>query len=166
MPSTPTEKEKQDLPRDVAKFVRFVHAGAPGPYSYVVLLGINEFDSAKLLRSVRRGLSFRAFERFQRNAGLSQAQVSSLMQIASRTLTRRREEGRFRPDESDRLLRAGRVFGRALELFEGDTKAARRWLSNPQPALGGAIPLELAETEVGAREVEAAIGRIEHGVFS
>jgi len=58
------------------------------------------------------------------------------------------------------------VFRRALQLFDGDTKAARRWLSNPQPALGGAIPLKLAETEVGAREVEAAIGRIEHGVYS
>jgi putative toxin-antitoxin system antitoxin component (TIGR02293 family) len=69
-------------------------------------------------------------------------------------------------EESDRLLRAGRVFGRALELFDGDTNAARNWLSKPQPALGGGVPLELAETEVGAREVEAAIGRIEHGVYS
>jgi len=61
---------------------------------------------------------------------------------------------------------AGRVFGRALELFDGDTKAARRWLSNPQPVLGGGRLLEHAENEVGAREVEAAIGRIEHGVVS
>ena len=110
--------------------------------------------------------AFHAFERFQKNAGLSQAQVSGLMQIAGRTLTRRRAEGRFRPDESDRLLRAGRVFGRALRLFDGDRIAARKWLMSSQPSLGGAIPLRLAETDVGAREVEAIIGRIEHGVFS
>ena len=59
-----------------------------------------------------------------------------------------------------------RVFGRALELFEGDSRAAERWLSSPKRALGGAVPSELAETEAGAREVEALIGRIEHGVFS
>jgi len=33
-------------------------------------------------------------------------------------------------------------------------------------ALGGVIPFELARTEVGAREVEMLIGRIEHGVIS
>ena len=69
------------------------------------------------------------------------------------------------PDESDRLLRASRVFGRALELFEGDPEAARRWLGLPQPALGGATPLAFARTEAGAREVEDLVGRLEHGVF-
>ena len=60
----------------------------------------------------------------------------------------------------------GRVFGKALELFEGDARAAERWLSSPRRALGGATPLELARTEDGAGEVEALIGRLEHGVFS
>ena len=58
------------------------------------------------------------------------------------------------------------VFGRALKLFEGDSRAAERWLSSPKRALGGAVSSELAETEAGAREVEALIGRLEHGVFS
>ena len=151
---------------DVARFVGFRQRPASGPHSYAVLLGLRDVDSAKILRTVQAGLSFAAFERFQRNAGLSQAQVSGLMQIAGRTLTRRRAEGRFRPDESDRLLRAGRVFGRALMLFDGDATAARKWFLSPQASLGGAVPLTLAETEVGAREVEATIGRIEHGVYS
>ena len=42
----------------------------------------------------------------------------------------------------------------------------RRWLASPQVGLGGAIPLEFAETEVGAREVENLLGRIEYGVYS
>jgi putative toxin-antitoxin system antitoxin component (TIGR02293 family) len=42
----------------------------------------------------------------------------------------------------------------------------RRWLNSPQVGLGGAIPLEYAETEVGAREVEHLLGRIEYGVYS
>ena len=62
--------------------------------------------------------------------------------------------------------RAERVFGKAQKLFEGDARAAERWLSSPKAGLGGAVPSELAETEAGAREVEALIGRLEHGVFS
>jgi len=145
---------------------RQVPRAAAGRHAYAQLLGLRDVDSAKILRSVQAGLPFRAFEQFRKNVGLSQAQVSGLMQIAGRTLSRRRAEGRFRPDESDRLLRAGRVLGRALDLFDGDAVAARKWFLSPQAALGGAVPLTLAETEVGAHEVEAILGRIEHGVFS
>jgi uncharacterized protein (DUF2384 family) len=34
------------------------------------------------------------------------------------------------------------------------------------PALGWRTPIDFAQTEPGAREVENLIGRIEHGVFS
>jgi hypothetical protein len=33
-------------------------------------------------------------------------------------------------------------------------------------ALGGAVPLAVARTELGALEVERLIGRLEHGVFT
>lgn len=56
-----------------------------------------------------------------------------------------------------------RVLGKALGLFDGDLRAAERWLSTPKRALGVAVPSELAETEEGARAVEALIGRLEHG---
>lgn len=89
-----------------------------------------------------------------------------LVNIPSRTLTRRKREGRFHEDESDRLVRASRLFGRALSLFEGNRDAAKHWLSAPQRALGGAVPFVLARTEVGALEVERLMGRLEHGVFA
>ena len=41
-------------------------------------------------------------------------------------------------------------------------------LGDPKPTagLGGASPADMTSTEVGAREVERLIGRLEHGVFS
>jgi putative toxin-antitoxin system antitoxin component (TIGR02293 family) len=51
-------------------------------------------------------------------------------------------------------------------LFEGDANAARQWLTAPQPALGGSTPGDYAATELGAREVENLIGRLEHGIPS
>ena len=92
--------------------------------------------------------------------------MAELVQIKPRTLDRRKNEGRLQPDESDRLLRAAKVFGKAIALFEGDVPFAKEWLSSRQAALGGAVPLEMAKTDVGAREVEDLIGRLEHGVFS
>ena len=93
-------------------------------------------------------------------------EVAALIQIPPRTLTRRRSGGRLQPDESDRLLRAARLFQLTVELFESNIDAARAWFSSPKKALGGKTPLEFARTEVGAREVENLIGRLEHGVYS
>lgn len=152
--------------RDVERFRQFLDHGAPGPHAYVVLLGLGTFAAQDLLRTVGKGFAYRTFERLQRNSALPVEALLALVAIPRRTLTRRKREGRFLPDESDRLVRAARLLGRTLELFEGDRPAATDWLSSPQPALGGATPLDLASTDVGAREVERLIHRLEQGVFS
>lgn len=153
-------------PRDLEIFREFLTGGAPGPHYYVVLLGLRTFELPELLRSVARGFSFGVLERLQRNVALDVDDIIGLVQISRRTLTRRREEGRFLPEESDRFVRASRLLGKALELFEANGDAARAWLTAPQTALGGAIPLEVAKTELGAREVETLIDRLEHGIYS
>jgi putative toxin-antitoxin system antitoxin component (TIGR02293 family) len=120
----------------------------------------------RLVERVEEGFSFGELERLRQNMGISMDEMAELVQIRPRTLDRRKKEGRLHPEESDRLLRATRVFGRAIALFEGDVEGALGWLSTPKRALGGAVPLEMARTEIGAREVEGLIGRLEHGVFS
>jgi putative toxin-antitoxin system antitoxin component (TIGR02293 family) len=150
----------------LARFRKFLQAGNPGPNSHVVLLGLRTFDSPQLRRSVESGLPYSAFERLIDNTTLPSDAALVLLNIPQRTLTRRKREGRFHQNESDRLVRASRIFARALSLFEGERDAAKRWLSEPQRALGGEVPLVLARTEVGALEVERLIGRLEHGVFT
>jgi putative toxin-antitoxin system antitoxin component (TIGR02293 family) len=132
----------------------------------MLLLGLQTFDWPHIMRAVEHGLAYETFENLRENAGISAEELAAWVQLAPRTLTRRKQQGRFAPEESDRLLRAARLLGRAVELFEGDRDAAREWLVTPQRALGGEIPLDVAHTEVGAREVENLIGRIEHGVYS
>jgi putative toxin-antitoxin system antitoxin component (TIGR02293 family) len=89
------------------------------------------------------------FERFVANTSLSTAASAALIDVPVRTLSRRNREGWLQPDESDRLLRATRVMGRAIELFEGDRAEAKQWLSRPQRVLGRAAPFDLARTVVG-----------------
>lgn len=154
------------LPADVRHYLEHVAAGRPGSYAHVALLGLRTFDAPGLLRATRRGLRVAALERLQRNLALSAGELESLVDIPARTLARRRADGRLTPEESDRLLRASRLLGRALEVFEGELAAARRWLGSPQPALGGAVPFAVGGSEIGAAEVVALLDRLEHGVFS
>lgn len=130
------------------------------------LLGIEAKDLPALLERIERGFSFQSLVRLQRAVDLPLSQLGEIVRISPRTLTRRKAEGKLTPEESDRLLRASRIFQRARELFEGDLAAARRWLSSPNRALGGQPPLDFAKTELGAREVENLIGRLEHAVYS
>ena len=140
--------------------------GRGGGPRHLRLLGVRTRSTAELLEQVERGLDFDALERFKRETELSWEAVSALVRIPSRTLARRREAGRLGSAESDRLVRASRLFQQAVDLFEGDADAARRWLTRPQRALGGATPLAYARTETGGREVEQLIGRLEHGIAS
>ena len=68
-------------------------------------------------------------------------------------------------DESDHLLRLTRIIARAVDVH-GDRDKASRWLRQPNGALGGAVPLELLDTDAGGQQVEQVLGRIEHGVVS
>jgi putative toxin-antitoxin system antitoxin component (TIGR02293 family) len=90
--------------------------------------------------------------------------LAELIRVPTRTLARRKEAKRLEPEESDRLLRLSRIVGLALRLFEGELSETRRWLMTPHSALGDETPLRMAATEIGAREVEHLIGRLEHGI--
>jgi len=54
---------------------------------------------------------------------------------------------------------------KAEDVF-GDGKSAREWLTHKQAGLGKVVPLDFARTEIGAREVENLLGRLEYGVYS
>jgi putative toxin-antitoxin system antitoxin component (TIGR02293 family) len=115
------------------------------------------FELPDLLRSIEGGLAFRTFDQFIESTGLPADSAAELADISRRTLATRRDEGRFSRDESDRLVRAARVFGGALAFFKGDRATTTAWLSSGQPALSGSTPLNLARTDLGAREVERVL---------
>ena len=113
-----------------------------------------------------RGFSYQALIAFETNSGVSLQALAETIGIPERTLARRRAAGRLAPEESERLLRLSSIFEKAVDLFEGDVSSAVHWLASPKRALANQTPLQYARTEVGTREVENLIGRLEHGVFS
>ncbi|MEX2048874.1 MAG: antitoxin Xre-like helix-turn-helix domain-containing protein [Gemmatimonadota bacterium] len=149
---------------NVERLRRSLATGAPPRHFYVALLGLTTYESRELHDKVEQGLPFEALERLRRALDLPASRFAELVKIPPRTLARRKDAKRLQPDESDRLVRLSKIVGLAIQLFEGGLEDARAWLLTPQPALGNTVPLEFAASEVGAREVENLIGRLEHGI--
>lgn len=118
---------------------------------------------SQIREAMRTGVPRDAFDSLRGDLGVSTEELADVLGIPMRTLARRKE--RFKPDESERLVRVGSIVRRAFDVLE-EKEPAKHWMTQPKRALGGLTPLRCCDTEVGAREVEALLGRIEHGVFS
>jgi putative toxin-antitoxin system antitoxin component (TIGR02293 family) len=118
-----------------------------------------------LIRQIQKGLRFSELETLQNSIDMPFEQLAAKLSISRSTLQRRKAAGRLSPDESDKVMRLSRLLEHATNVF-GDIEKARTWLKFPQRGLGGAVPLDYAETEVGAREVDNLLGRIDYGVYS
>lgn len=119
----------------------------------------------ELIAAVKAGLDVRVFVDLARRLGVSEARLAEVAGIAPSTLTRRKRGGALAPDESEHVLRVAALLERAAQVFEDESVAAE-WLRAPNLALGDVAPLAMADTELGAREVDDLLGRIEYGVYS
>ena len=123
-------------------------------------------NPAGLVDRILAGLPVEEFDSLREMLGLPVEQMASKIGISVATLSRRRAKAEpLDRDHSDRLIRYARLYWMAVDFFEGNTASARKWLASPARGLGGRSPIDYAETEMGAREVEDLIGRLEHGVY-
>lgn len=120
---------------------------------------------SKLIQAIQFGLPVRELDALQVSLNVPMARLVPMLGISKATLQRRKASGKLAPAESDRVVRFARLMGKAVEVLES-TENARNWLTSTQFGLGGAVPLDYAVTEAGAREVEDLLGRIEYGVYS
>jgi putative toxin-antitoxin system antitoxin component (TIGR02293 family) len=124
-----------------------------------------ELSSGQLIEIIRTGLPVQELDVLRACLGVPMDKLVLKLGMSKATLHRRKAQGRLEADESDRVVRYARLMGKAIEVMEGE-EPARLWLTSPQVGLGGAVPLDYAETEVGASEVADLLGRIEYGVYS
>lgn len=119
-----------------------------------------------LVQLVREGLPAISVTALAQRLYLGSHAISQLLGIPQRTLTRRLSQGSLLTSaESDRVVRMARVYANAAEML-GDREKAVDWLSTANRALGGEKPLDLLDTDTGARMVEDILGRIAYGVYS
>ena len=140
-------------------------------FSAETLLGGRKVLSAKprtaqdWVALIRKGISPAAVDALVSAMRVTQAELATALDIPARTLARRKQEGVLNREESAKLVRLAQVAERAEEVFQ-DVDASLDWLKSPNAALGGATPLSLLDTGIGADSVMDALGRIEHGVFA
>lgn len=124
----------------------------------------NLIDLAELIEA---GVPRLAADTLRAYLHLNEQEWARSLGVSTKTLQRQSKEGQKRLTlaQGERLYRLARIVALAEEVFEDELRA-RDWLCQPQRGLGNRTPLDLLQTEVGAREVEDLLGRIEYGVLS
>ena len=122
----------------------------------------NVRSSADLQRVVREGLPVRALDEAVRYvAGSGRAARVLRDRLVPRATRARRT--RLRLPESERVERLARVMALAEQVWESRDDA-REFLAHPHPMLEERSPMEMAETELGARRVERLLMNLEYGL--
>jgi putative toxin-antitoxin system antitoxin component (TIGR02293 family) len=130
------------------------------------VLGRGLKTNLDLVASIRQGLSYASYEAVAKRSQLTIEEAEASLLIPRRTLARRKNAGTLDMASGERVVRLARITARALDVFDDDEAAVGRWLRTPLRALGGATPLSLLDTDLGAQEALDVLGRIEQGVFS
>lgn len=121
--------------------------------------------SSQMRDRIKEGLPFSSLESVRERLHLSVPEAASVLHMPARTLARRRQSRKLAADESDRLYRLARIAAQAVAVFGTEEKAST-WLRRPNRALNSELPIRLLDTDVGTRQVEDILGRIEHGIVS
>jgi len=133
-----------------------------GPAS---ILRLQATSSTELRDAVRSGLPFSSFEALTKQLEISPQRFTAVFGIPPRTVARRKETRHLNPQESDRLYRVANTLSQAFEVL-GSIDKARLWLKTPNRALGCEMPLDLLDTDIGTRQVEEVLLRLNYGIFS
>jgi putative toxin-antitoxin system antitoxin component (TIGR02293 family) len=129
------------------------------------ILRRNVQSEMDLVELIHEGLPTRTVDAVLKSGLLVMSELYQLV-VPRRTLAHRKGKSQvLSPEQSDRLVRVVRVATRARDALGNGEKAAR-WLRKENRALADRRPIDLLESDVGARMVERILGRIEHGVYS
>ena len=122
-------------------------------------------EPAKLQQLIRLGLPYAALEALETRLALTHRDVLHVLGTAPRTLARRKRGRQLSALESDRLYRLARIAQLAAATL-GTVARARSWLARPNRALAGNTPLSMLDTEIGTRQIENVLARINHGMYA
>jgi putative toxin-antitoxin system antitoxin component (TIGR02293 family) len=145
---------------------RETKVGGKGIVRYFVNPESDKVAPDGLIHSIEGGLPANELNVLQESLAVSGEKLAEMVGISKATLHRHKKTSyKLELVTADRVVRYARLMGKAASVF-GDEEDARKWLKSSQVGLGGAVPLDYAKTEIGAREVENLLGRIEYGVYS
>jgi len=127
------------------------------------ILGRRVSSVEQLEEIVGQGLPKTALRIAVRRVFLAAREANRYLYRVVPEATYKRRRGRLRALESERTERIARVIAAAETVWD-DQDDAREWLTKPHPELGGRTPIDCALTELGARQVESLLDRLQYGL--
>ena len=118
---------------------------------------------ADLQQLVAAGLPVGALNRTAEYVAANPREVTRLKDRLVPAATRKRRKTVLKASESERVERLARLMALAEEVWE-DRDGAREFLRTPHPLLGGRATIDLARTELGARQVEELLQDVEYSL--
>jgi putative toxin-antitoxin system antitoxin component (TIGR02293 family) len=124
---------------------------------------VAEMPANRAVKVIRAGLPARAFVGVADVLRITVDELAGKLGVSARTIRDQRKKlSRLSSENTGKLVRIARIQNQARKIFSTN-EAVSEWLSSPAPALEGALPLNLVDTDVGAREVEAVLNGIAYG---
>jgi len=123
-------------------------------------------DSYNLVNQAQEGISVNAFFDLIEVSGLSNQELSNLLDVSFKTIQRyQKEDKNLSALNSEQLLKMITLYQKAEEVF-GEISSFDRWLRKPSHGLGGQHPLKLMQTPGGIDLIYDELMRIEFGAFA
>jgi len=124
---------------------------------------VAEMPTTKAVEVIRAGLPARAFIGVADALYVTVDVLAAKLGVSPRTIRDQRKKlARLSSENTEKLVRIARIQKQAKKIFSTD-EAVSEWLTSPAPALEGTKPIDLLDTDLGAREIEAVLNGIAYG---
>jgi len=122
-------------------------------------------EAADYIAAIRNGVNYKTLHSVQLEYNFSDKLFAHFIGISDKTLFRlKKSDGKLSALSTDRVYRLWKVRVLANKVLESSENALA-WLRRPQPGLGGAVPLDILDTEPGYEHVQRLLNQIEFGVL-
>jgi putative toxin-antitoxin system antitoxin component (TIGR02293 family) len=139
------------------------HASLSKIYQFV-----RENDIDALIACIEAGIAARVITHLPSALAATRTQVADLLGISDKRFQRLGKASlhdALNRHVGERLIRILQVRQKAVDTLEDEDRALA-WLQEANPAFAQRTPILHARTELGCRQIENELNRIEHGVFS
>ncbi len=124
-----------------------------------------EPSSMELIAVIKKGLPGSAIGKMAEMFDVNKAQIYSLLHLKPKTAQRASAKSSLSVDTSDHIVQILKIYEHCLDVF-GSNEKTSRWLTTPNHALGGELPIHLMDTMEGISLINDTVTRIEYGVFA
>jgi len=127
---------------------------------------VDDNNTIALIRLIRDGIGFSAFERFADTFQYNLSEWSGFLHISERSMQRYKKDKRaFDPLQSEKIIEIAMLFKMGEVVF-GSKEKFNLWLETDCLALGKVKPRSLIDSTFGIGMVKDELGRIDYGILA